>query len=625
MKDGSLPSANTERSRSPGASRFAWVLLPPVQIGIILLLGMGLYLNTLNAPFIFDDYPCILENPAITSLDYFFDYEKVRELTIDVDIKNNFALRPVVYLTFALNYLVGGTRVFGFHLVNTIIHLINALLIYALVALTLQRAPLHEDRSEAMQLDQILPLLVALLFVAHPIQTQAVTYITQRFTSLAVLFYLTALYCYICARTAEISISRWVYYGISLLMTYVAMKTKAIAFTLPVILLLYDLFFLSGTRRQRLLWLLPYFLSMLIIPGTLIWLVATDGVDDPRWKIEQSINLVNFSNVSRWDYLKTQFGVIVSYLRMFFFPVGQNLDHDVRLAHSFFETKIIASFLLLITLFGVAVRLALRDFQSGKRTERRLIAFGILWFFITISMSSSIIPIDDLMVEYRNYLPSFGLFFAVAVTAVVAVNRGLVRRSVFCYTAVLVVVICAVATYARNSLYRDPVRMFHDVISKSPDKPRVHDLLRSSYLANGRFDEAIIEFTKMFERYPHDSGYPAALGYIHLVRGQFDDALRQLHRAIAISPSNFYAHGNLGLVYLYTGRQMEAEHEFLQTLQLKPDFNAVRLELGHLYEQQGRKSEAITQYEILLRYYPENRESAVRLQQLRITNRSRGK
>ena len=597
--------------------RWKWLLRPAIQLGLILLVGLVLYLPTLHAPFIFDDYPCIRENPAIRNFDYFFDFDKVRALNIDSDIKNNFALRPVVYLTFALNYAFGGLNVFGFHLVNMAIHLINAVLVYLLAAVTLQRAPLRDSSGrETLPLSALLPLLIALLFVAHPLQTQAVTYITQRFTSLATLFYFAALLLYIRARTAQSSLVRQSCYALALLVTLLAMKTKAISFTLPVSMLLYDLFFLPGKTRERLLWLFPFFLTLVVIPGTLIWLVATDGVEDPRWKIDQSLNLVNFAQVSRWDYLKTQFGVIVTYLRMFFVPVGQSIDHDYRLAQSFFAPKTLGSFLFLLSLFGGAIALAQRSFKSPERSAERLIAFGILWFFVTIAMSSSIIPIDDLLVEYRVYLPSFGFFLAVTVAAATAVERAIIPHRIFFVGALLSVVLLGTATFARNDLYRDEIRLLQDVVAKSPGKLRPVLGLAEAYLTNNRYAEAIAGFTQVLQITPNDVNTMVSLGYALHASGNIDEAIREFERVLALAPENSYVHGNLAFAFQDKGMVVEAEKEYRRALELDPHFGAARDALARLYDEQGRTAEAIVQYRALLESYPDAHDARERLRHL---------
>lgn len=604
------------RGEIASTARWSWLLRTPVHIGLLLIIGLGLYLHTLHAPFILDDYSCIKENPAIRGFEYFTDFDKVRALPIWNDIKNNFALRPVVYLTFALNYRLGGLDEFGYHLVNIAIHLINAVLVYLLARVTLQRAALPRPEGGEPRVYGLIPLLAALLFVAHPLQTQAVTYINQRFTSLATLFYLSALLLYVAARTAKAPASRWLCCGFSLLVTLAAMKTKEDAFTLPLMLLLYDLFFLEGRLRQRLLGLAPFFLALLVIPGTLIWLVATDGVDDPRTSVEQSVNLANFSGVGQWDYLKTQFGAIITYLRLLLLPVGQNLIPAYPLAQSFFEPKIIGSFLLLLVLLGGGIWLGLRSFKAQQRSAGRLIAFGILWFFVTISMSSSIIPLDAMLLEYRVYLPSFGVFVAVAVAAATAVDRGWISYRVFIGGAVVTISLLSVVTYARNDVYTDKVRILQDVLAKNPSALPARIGLAYTFLELERFDEAIVELSGILQAIPNDPNMIANLGHALYAKGRTDEAVGLYRRALEISPDNAYAHGNLGFAYLDMGLAAAAETELHNALAIDPHFGAARQRLAVLYEEQGRIAEAIEQYRALLRSYPDNRYMAEKLRML---------
>jgi protein O-mannosyl-transferase len=613
-KRDSQPGATKTVQLAPG---MLWLSRPSIQVGLILLVGLGLYLPTLNAPFLYDDFGCVKENPIIRNFIYFLDFDNVRTLNFPPDLKNNFALRPVAYLTFSLNYIFGGLHEFGCHLVNTAIHLFNALLVYLLATVTLQRAPLRESGNESFSLQRFLPLLVALLFVAHPLQTQAVTYITQRITSFATLLYLLALLLYIGARIAKTSRSRWGYYGGALATTLLAMKTKEIAFTLPVIMLLYDFFFLDGTLRSRCRAILPFLLTMAVIPATLIWLTQTNnpGVNSPTG-LSQSLDLVNFAQISRWDYLITQFGVLTTYLRMFILPLGQNLDHDYRLARSFWEWQILGSFLFLLFLFGGAVLLAIRSFRKGKRNEERLVAFGILWFFVTLSVESTLIPIDDLLVEHRLYLPSFGIFLAVAVAATAAVGRGLCSRQIFLCSVVLAVGLLSAATVARNYLYLDDIRMLEDVIAKSPDKPRVLSILGTAYFDAGRFDEAIVTLTRAVQLRPDNVNALGNLGCAYYAKGQFEEATRSFQRAIELAPDNYQVHASLGVCYFNEGRVVDAEREYRRALAINPNFGDARKNLARLYTLQGRSVEAIAQYRTILAFEPQNNEAILRLQQL---------
>lgn len=548
------------------------LLYPATQIGLLLLLGFGIYLNTLQAPFILDDFSCITKNPAITRFEYFFDFDKVRALNIPYDIKNNFALRTVPYFTFALNYSLGGLNEFGYHLVNICIHLINAILVYLLVKVTLLRSRLRAANTDSISAIDFIPLLVALLFVVHPLQTHAVTHINQRFTSLATLFYFSALLLYITARLSPKKVLSWLCYSSALLLTVMAMKTKEIAFTLPVALLLYDLFFLEGRIRNRLSGLAPFFLTMAIIPGTIFWRLTTKGIDDPANILEKSLHFVNSNAISPWDYLRTQFGVIVEYLRLLILPVGQNLIHDYPISRSFFAFKTLASFSLLIALFGGAIWLTLRSFKKGGSPTGRLVAFGIFWFFLTIAMSSSIIPLDIMMLEYRVYLPSFGFFFPLVVLAATAADRRAVPYQLFLATAFIIILSLSGATVARNHLYGDEVRILQDVITKSPNRQEARVALSVFYLNSGRYDEAIVGLTEILQALPNDVNMNLNLAFALHDKGRIDDAIHQYYRVLELVPQSSLAHANLGDAFLEKDGSKRLKSNTGRPLNLTPAF-----------------------------------------------------
>jgi hypothetical protein len=196
--------------------------------------------------------------------------------------------------------------------------------------------------------------------------------------------------------------------------------------------------------------------------------------------------------MTRWEYLFTQFRVIVTYIRLFFFPVNQNLDYDYPIFHSFFAPQVFLSFLFLLVFFGVAVYLLYRSMfnvhystletqnsnletphsQSGAE---RLIAFGIVWFFVTLSLESSIVPIFDVIFEHRLYLPSIGLIicFVTLLFMLARRFRTNARDPLSGLIVALVVVVCIYSgtAYARNRVRGDEEHFWTDVVSKSPLKP----------------------------------------------------------------------------------------------------------------------------------------------------------
>src|SRR3989338_5829211 len=322
-----------------------------------------IYSNTFSSPFHFDDTPNIVENYKLRDLSIFWPPSDTRYIGS---------------LSFALNYYFSGLNVFGYHLVNIIIHIINSILVWWLVILTF-RTPVMERINTNPQLRYFIAITASLLFVSHPIQTQAVTYIVQRFASLATLFYLLSLTLYIKAKLQTIQVeakdenkffstSTLTFYLLSLISAILAMKTKEIAFTLPFVVLLYEFMFFTphpsrafGTEGggiaigmkqslfvKRILYLIPLLLTLFIIPLSLI------GTDKPVGDMIGELREASqeTEEISRSVYLLTQFKVIVTYIRLLFLPINQNLDYDYPLSHSLFEPQTFASFLFLSAIFA---------------------------------------------------------------------------------------------------------------------------------------------------------------------------------------------------------------------------------------------------------------------------------
>ena len=266
---------------------------PFLHILLITAVGLLAYSNTFNVPFHLDDSAVIIRNPIIKYLHFFVEPSKAKAFKGFFEYET-FRLRYIGYLTFALNYKVHGLNVAGYHIVNLAVHIINALLVYWLVLLTLRMPFFRTTYSEARTLQAVpcglppnwIALFSALLFVSHPVQTQAVTYIWQRVTSLTATFYLFSLLMYIKARsdcskvgskeseTGFLSDLNLIFYVLSVLFAIIAMKTKEIAFTLPIIIALYEFMFFEGRLKSRILFLIPVFSTMFIIPLTLF--VGTD-------------------------------------------------------------------------------------------------------------------------------------------------------------------------------------------------------------------------------------------------------------------------------------------------------------------------------------------------------------
>jgi protein O-mannosyl-transferase len=584
---------------------------PSGHLLLIILLGCIAYANTFHVPFVFDDQTSITENRVITQLDNFLFNSSGYHFN---------SRRFIGYLTFALNYRLGGLDVTGYHAVNLAIHVINALLVYGLVRITLrtpyfevQRSTFNVQRSEPATLNaqpssfilhpsSFIPLFAALLFVTHPLQSQAVTYIVQRLASLATLFYLLALVLYVRTRlTGEsaggVTGKGGLLYILSLISIVLAMKTKEIAFTLPLAVLLYELFFFRPKGWGRWLLLAPILLTLLIIPLGML------DIQKPVGEVISDVSEVtqHKAPVTRWEYLYTQFRVIVTYLRLLVFPVNQNLDYDYPLYHSLSAPPVLASFLFLAALFGLAVYLTYRSrfkvqgsgfeihnskFIIHNSQFYRLIAFGIFWFFLTLSVESSIIPITDVIYEHRVYLPSVGAFiaFATAWALLLGKLRTDPARKIGLATAAAAVILLAAATVRRNMAWQDTITLWEDVVGKSPGKVRGYNNLGAALADAERKDEAIGVLLKAIAVKPDHADAYYNLGRTYLFFPErLNDAIAMLTRAIELDTGNMNAYVNMAAAYIRAERYREAIgmlEPLMPKLGTRPD---ARFNLGVAY------------------------------------------
>lgn len=556
----------------------------PLPVLLLLaLLAALIYSNTFSIPFLFDDLKNIVENQRIRDLRNFLDFS---------------GSRYVGYLSFALHYHFGGLDVFGYHLVNLLIHITNGLLVYWLIRL-LWCTPRMASGEGHPAHSAWIAVATALLFVAHPIQTQAVTYIVQRFTSLATLFYLLAVVCYLKWRlSSHEQGGRGVWYGSAMLSTVFAMKTKEISFTLPLMLLLVEAVFFRSMTRRRWVALFPFLVALSIIP----WSRTDAFVGGGAGFAEQT------TEMTRLEYLFTQFRVIMTYVRLLAFPVNQNLDYDYPIYHSMSDLPVFFSLLFLLALFGSAVWFLVGSTRLPYSLHIRLIGFGLLWFFLTLSVESSIIPIQDVIFEHRLYLPSIGAIIVFSTTTAMgyASLKGKAQRSLLVLSGALMLIILSAATYQRNTVWKDGLTLWTDVVRKAPQKARAHSNLGLQYEAHGRWNEAIQEYQIALRLRPTYIEAHFNLGAAYAAQRRWDEAIREYQIALRLKPTYSEAHYKLGVAYASQGMLEAAIQQYQTVLRLQPNFVAAYYQTGNAYASQGRREEAIKQYQIAVRLQPDS-------------------
>jgi len=344
---------------------------------IILTVGVA-YSNTYTASFHFDDQHTIVENPRIKHIENIPSFFWKNEGPV--------GSRPLLLVTLAINYALGGLNVIGYHIFNNLLHAINGILFYFFVLTVLN---LPRFREKWASLSKEIALFSAILFVVHPIQTEAVTYIISRSMPMATFFYLLGFILY----TRAVETGRRSFYVWLFVVSFLGMASREDFITFPVMLFIYDVMLLSSFKDALRRWWV--YLFIWLTAAYRLWLSFTykGGEESAGFGVKL---------LTPYQYLLTQFNVIWTYVRLLFLPINQNLDYDYPIAKSFFEFPTILSFLAHLLVIAFALFMFKRN---------RLVTFLILWWYITLSPSSSFIPIIDVIFEHRVYLPSVGFFF----------------------------------------------------------------------------------------------------------------------------------------------------------------------------------------------------------------------
>ena len=558
-----------------------------LRLLFIAVLAVIIYSNSFTASWHLDDYSSILWNHKIKNLSKAFQ-----------DIIPN--QRGICDFTFAVNYYFSGPNVFGFHVINLIIHIISAFMVYFIIRLTLIIYNGEDSDSLPGQLEN-LPLAGSLIFVAHPIQTQAVTYIVQRYASLATMFYLIALVFFIKARMSFIksngkffSKHHFPYYLCSFVCALLAMRTKEIAATIPLILLLYDFIFFKKTEKKlkdTLFYMIPFFFLVLIIIVLRVYFVSPDFTELGD-SIDRGLNDPS-ADITRGEYAITSINVILTYIRLLFLPMNQNIFHIYPISSSIFSNY---------TYLSLFVHLAIIVFAVVIFKTSRLISFGIFWFYITISVESSIILIGNVIFEHRLYLPSLGVVFSLVGMVLLKVKWEKISYIFF----LIIITMFSMQTFNRNLVWKDELSFWNDCLSKSKDNPSpiAYLSLGNFYSDKKLYDASIVKYIKALEIDPNYFRAHNNLGLVYWKKGKLKEAIKEYQIAIKLNPDFADVHNNLGNAYSFQGFFKDAIAEYKAALESEPQMVDAHNNLGNVYNAQGRLDDAIAEYKAVLKLDP---------------------
>ncbi|UCD83830.1 MAG: hypothetical protein JSU92_11130 [Deltaproteobacteria bacterium] len=530
------------------------------SIGILLIATILLvnYGNSLKSSFHFDDFHSIVENPVVRNLG-----------NISAIIRYN-PFRSVLTLSFALNYYFGGYNTLGYHLVNTLLHLANGLLIYLVILFSL--GELRVGVSDFLMAGRHkVALLSALLFLAHPVMTESVTYIISRSSVLCTTFYLMSFYLFIRARGfrvtsgKEMGTSFPLFFLFSIIFFFLALFTKETAATLPVTIFVFDFLFISRSERgESIVRTVRYHLPFWGILFIYFFLRYSyfDTLGNPS------------SAHGTFPYLLTQFTVIVNYIRLIFFPLNLNVDPDFPVFSSLRDPSVFFSLVILMAILILA---------GMFYKYSRWVSFGVLWFFITLLPTSSIVPLLDVMAEHRMYLPTVGLCLIVGmgVMGTFNINPGRfswLKRKTAIAGLLMVFILLSLGTVNRNRIYGHDLDLWLDTVKKSPNKARPHYCLGvaryKEWSANHYeedLDDSIVEYQKAIDFFPEYVDAHRSLGISYTRKSLFTEAIEEFHETLTLRKNDPDSHKNLGVIYYYHLKDAEkALYHFRQTLASKP-------------------------------------------------------
>ncbi len=548
---------------------------PSIAGGLIVVGALAAYGNSLNGPFIFDDIWSIVQNPTIHRLG----------TALAPPPNEGVGGRPFLNLTFALNYAISGTRVWSYHALNLAIHIMAGLALFGIVRRTLVRVgrgtleTLSERTDGRDARPCLLAFAIALVWTVHPLQTESVTYVSQRAESLMGLLYLLTLYAFI--RGAE-SATPVPWLWLSIFACLLGAMTKEILVTAPVMVLLYDRTFAAGSFREAWRRRRPYYLGL-----ACTWLLLS--------RLMTGLNRrgAGFgAGVSWWRYALTSCRSVVLYLKLAFWPHPLVIDYGTRLAENAAEIAPYA-FVLAVVLADVAILLR----------RRPAAGFAGLWFFVILAPSSSVVPLPGQpMAEHRMYLPLAG----VIVLSALGLQAWIGRRSQAVLVAVAV--LFGWLTFERNKDYRSEIALWSDTVATRPDNERAHNGLGRALLdVPGRLPDAISEFEAALRIKPDYAEAHFNLGTaLSKTPGRLSDAAAEFEAALRIRPDYAEAHDSLGNLFAgVSGRLPDAVAQYEEALRINPDFAEAHNNLGDaLAKNRGQLPNAIAEYEAALRIEP---------------------
>ncbi|PQO25339.1 hypothetical protein C5Y96_25950 [Blastopirellula marina] len=592
---------------------------------LIAVATVAVYHRTFQYPFHLDSAAHVLNYPTFDE----FAWKNI-----------HLRSRGLVDFTWTLQRSWGGDAPLGYHLVNLIIHVAASITLFGFLQVTLLQPRVSEGiRRHAFLLSGI----IALVWAVHPLQTQSVTYIVQRYESLMGLFFLLSILCFAVGHNSK----NMVFWRLACVaFGFAAVSCKEVAVVLPLVILWYDRALLSESWKS--LFRRNWFVYLGLMAS---WILIVHFFDLPPEHFQHyGVAVVNETviteggterrTVGPTEYLYSQTKVIPFYLWLSVIPNGQSLDHGWRATFSLVDALLPGLFIL--SLIGLTIWATFRN---------PLLGFWGGWFFLILAPTSSFLPIQDIAFEHRMYLPLAGVLSVLVLGGYQAISYGIGQQDaagtdvlgrVVLGIGVVAVLGYGVCTIARNEVYRSSNAMWQDVIAKNPQHFRGYSQLANVYLKEGDIEKATPLLTKAIELYPtvgftkahgdlfYEQGLEAiAKGDENLARQYFEIAIRGnprddricvaiaqleqtqnperamafLRRAVELNPNNSEAYNRLASIVQHYDRPT-AISLFQKAIQVAPENVHAHNNLANAYAHQKQWSDAIRHYKAALSLEP---------------------
>ncbi len=539
-------------------------------LALICVCGVIIYFATVHSPFIYDDAHAIEDNPYIKNL------SKFQQM---VGVQNIFN-RSILLFTFSVNHAIGQLDVFGYHLINLMLHLCVGIMLYFLTMelLTIENPALTPTF-------QRLPLAVSLIHIFNPINVESVTYLSSRSSVLVTLFYLSSFYLFIRFVNSKEKKKKWknIHYPIVILfLFYLGLGTKEIIVTLPIIAVLY-LWVHSSTKNFHkflpelaviLIPLIIYLLYRYVQMGNLL-VIKTDPYS---YMIDRSL------------YILTQIKVVISYYFVkLIFPINLNFEPDIRLVSGFLDWEWVVSLII-----GVCIAIGI-FYQKSI-----LLKCAFIWALITILPTSSIIPLKQIATEHRTYLPGLGINMGLGILFL----RGVSHRKLIPPTLFIFLVIYGLLAMKRSLDYRSEINLWQDTVRKSPYKSMVHNNMGTAYLSKERLKEARKSFEVSSALSPSSTDPYINMGHIDARNKEWDKAKLKYDLALKLGANRSQVFFNSGLMRLKLNKPAEALPFLLEAIKSKNHRPLYHQELGNAFRMLKQYDSALKSYRKVLELEP---------------------